>query len=110
MADRFFGKKSDFDRVGKDFGMEKSGVKKLEKNHRFFPDKIPIFSEKTLFFLKKKNSDFFSDSKNMKTLLLTGFEPTQNGWKWHNPTTKPSIALIIYNANFFYILLLFICS
>ena len=33
---RFFGEKSDFGGAGKDFGMEKSGVKKLEKNRRFF--------------------------------------------------------------------------
>ena len=33
---RFFGEKSDFGGVGKDFGMEKSGVKKSEKNRRFF--------------------------------------------------------------------------
>ena len=31
-----FGEKSDFGGVGKDFGMEKSGVKKSEKNRRFF--------------------------------------------------------------------------
>ena len=49
-------------------------------------------------------------SKNMKKLLLKGFEPTKNAWKWHTPTTKSLIALIIYSANFFYILLLFICS
>ena len=34
--DRFFGEKSDFGGAGKDFGMEKSGVKKSEKNRRFF--------------------------------------------------------------------------
>ena len=33
---RFFGEKSDFDGAKKDFGMEKSGVKKSEKNRRFF--------------------------------------------------------------------------
>ena len=62
---------------------------------------------------KFRFSDFFLlffDSKNLKKVLLEGFEPTQNAWKWHPPATKPFIALIIYNANFFYILLLFICS
>ena len=33
---RFFGEKSDFGCAGKDFGIEKLGVKKAEKNHRFF--------------------------------------------------------------------------
>ena len=34
--DRFFGEKSDFGGAEKDFWMEKSGVKKSEKNRRFF--------------------------------------------------------------------------
>ena len=34
--DRFFVEKSDFGGAGKDFGIEKSGVKKSEKNRRFF--------------------------------------------------------------------------
>ena len=46
--------------------------------------------------------------KNLKKLFLVGFKPTQNSWKWHTPTTKPLIALIIYSANFFYIILLFL--
>ena len=61
---RFFGEKSDFGGPGKDFAVEKSDGKKSAKNRRFF--------------LEKKISDFFPGSKNMKNLLLTGFEPTQN--------------------------------
>ena len=80
---------------------------------RFFP----TFSDKFRYF-----SDFFRYFpifpqffpfvifcfKNHKKLFLVGFEPTQNAWKWHTPTTKPLIALIIYSANFFYIILLFL--
>ena len=33
---QFFGEKSDFGGDGKDFGMEKSKVKKSEKNRQFF--------------------------------------------------------------------------
>ena len=58
---RFFGEKSVFGGAGKDFRVEKSEVKKSEKNRRFFR--------------------YFPGSKNMKNLLLTSFEPTQNTWK-----------------------------
>ena len=116
---RFFREKSDFGGAGKDIGMEKSEKKKKNRRkiadfsdkNRFFPEKnrfLPIktdFSWKIFFFLI-----FFLTPKICKKLLLTGFEPTQNALKWHPPTTKPLIALIIYNVNFFYILLLFICS
>ena len=95
--DRFFDEKSVFGWVGNDFGKEKSEVKKL-----------PIFPKKTDF--SRKKIKIFPGSKNMEKLLLKGFEPTQNAWNWHSPTTKPLIAIIIYNANFFYIILLFICS
>ena len=61
---RFFGEKSVFGWVGNDFGKEKSEVKKSEK--------ITDFS--------KKKPIFFPISKNMKKLLLKGFEPTQNAW------------------------------
>ena len=106
---RFFGDFSVIDWSGEEKSMEKSFKKISAKNRRFF-GKIPIISDKSRFFLEKKFSDFFPGSKNVKKMLLTGFEPTQNAWKWHPPTTKPLIALIIYNANFFYILLLFIYS
>ena len=69
---RFFGEKSDFDGAEKDFGMKKSEVNKSEKNRRFFFDK-------NRFFLEKKIYDFFPVSKNMKKLLLTGFEPKMPG-------------------------------
>ena len=65
--DRFFDEKSVFGGAGKDFRVEKSEGKKSAKNRRFF--------------LEKQISDFFLGSKNMKNLLLTGFEPTQNTWK-----------------------------
>ena len=42
---RFFGEKSDSDGAGKDFGMEKSGVKKSWKNR----EKLPIFSKMSDF-------------------------------------------------------------
>ena len=99
---RFFGEKLDFGGPGKDFAVEKSG-KKISKKSPIFPIKTD-FSWKFFFF------DFFPDSKNMQKIASDGFEPTQNAWKWHPPTTKPLMTLIIYNANFFYILLLFICS
>ena len=70
---------------GKKNPWKKSFEKILAKNRRFFPKKKPIFSEKKpifsnkyRFFLGKKFSDFFSGSKNVKKMLLTGFEPTQN--------------------------------
>ena len=80
---RFFGEKSVFSWVGNNFRKEKSEVKKSEKNRLFFPIKYRFFPKKTDFSWKKS------------------FEPTQNAWKWHPPTTKPLITLIIYNINFF---------
>ena len=53
---RIFGEKSVFGWVGNDFGKEKSFVKKLAKNHRFFAD-FSIFPEKNRYFPKK--IDFF---------------------------------------------------
>ena len=73
---------------------------------RYFSDFFRYFSEIFRFF-----HSFFLllfCFKNLKKLFLVGFEPTQNAWKWHTPTTKPLIALIICSANFFYIILLFL--
>ena len=67
-----------------------------------FSKKSPIFPKKTDIFPWLQ--------KYEKSCFLKGFESIQNGWKWHPPTTKPLIATIIYSANVFYILLLFIYS
>ena len=46
---RNFGEKSVFDGAEKDFGMEKSGVKKSWKNRRFFAD-FPEMADFCRFF------------------------------------------------------------
>ena len=58
-------------------------------------------------FRKKMVRDVLKRQNFGRNMLLEGFEPTQNVWKWHPPATKPLIALIIYITNFFYIILLF---
>ena len=55
---RFFGEKSVFGGTGKDFRVEKSEVKKSEKN-RYISDKIPIFFRKIPIFPIKYR--FFSE-------------------------------------------------
>ena len=46
---RFFGEKSDFGGLGKDFAVEKSEKKKSAKNRRFFPIKTDIYWKKKFF-------------------------------------------------------------
>ena len=89
-----------FEKIYTGKNRKKKYREKIADLFRFFPK----ISPKNCFFL------LFLGSKNMKTLLLMGFESTQNAWKWHPLATKPLITLIIYSANIFYILLLFICS
>ena len=89
-----------FRAASKKFALEKIGGKKNRQKIADFSLKNPIFP--CFFFL-------FLSSKKYEKLLLKGFEPTQNAYKWHPPTTKPLITLIIYSANFFYIILLFNC-
>ena len=62
---------------------------------------FPIFSQFFAFVILLQKS---------QKIVSSGIRTTQNAWKWHTPTTKPLIALNIYSANFFYIILLFIFS
>ena len=113
---RYFAEISFFGEPRKEKYTEISFVRFFPKISDFFRF-FPIISYLRLFPIFLRNFRFFHSFflllfcfKNLKKLFLVGFEPTQNAWKWHTPTTKPLIPFIIYSANFFYIILLFIFS
>ena len=124
---RFFGEKSDIGGPGKEIAVEKSEKKKIGDFSPIFPIKTDFFRKKPIFPRKKpiftdKNRFlpifpgnfffliFFLTPKICKKIVSDGFRTHPKCLEMHPPTTKPLMTLIIYNANFFYIILLFICS